>query len=219
MLFLVLAGALVLCLSGTAQAQTDTARRPVPRVAAPARVADSGFVHDIEHVEIPGPWALGGMDSTVRHRMLDTLEARHQVWNRRRPRGYVIRVLSISDCFEVRVGPRAEGELLRDRLLVRDTTIMKREPAPIPAVYEQRCALEWRVDDLFADVRRALADTAAYITGVEYDAAYGFPRAYWLARGYARGGGVLVESFAPARESLAPSTLPILTRDPMRLNY
>jgi hypothetical protein len=199
MFLLMLAAALMVCLSGTAQAQTDTVRRPAPRVAAPARTPDSGSVHDIENVEMPGPWTRGDlMGSTVRHRMLDTLDARHQVWNRRRPRGYVIRVLSLSDCFEVRVGPRAKGELSRDRLVVRDTTIVKRELAPIPAVYEQRCALAWRVDDLFADVRRALADTTAHITHVEYDPAYGFPRTYWLARGYDRGAGVLVESFAPA---------------------
>jgi hypothetical protein len=144
-----------------------------------------------------GPMA-GRMDPAVRRRLREQLAAQHRLWEQRRPRTYVIRVLRISDCIDVRLGPRVAGELLRDRLVVRDTTVLRREVAPIPAAYEQRCLLEWRVADLFADVRRVLADTSAYITDVEYDPAYGFPRAYWRTRGVARGGGVLVESFAPA---------------------
>lgn len=38
------------------------------------------------------------------------------------------------------------------------TTIVRRVPAPIPAAYEQRCPLAWRVDELFSDLARALAD-------------------------------------------------------------
>jgi hypothetical protein len=140
--------------------------------------------------------------------MLATLEARRRDWEERRPRAYVIRVLKLSDCIAISTRLRAEGGPWRDRLVVRDTSIVGREPAPIPAAYAQRCGLAWRVDDLFADVARALADTTEYITGIEYDAAYGFPRAYWrdngdpystaIQRPYAGSWGVLVESFAPA---------------------
>jgi hypothetical protein len=98
--------------------------------------------------------------------------------------------------------------LLRDQLVVRDTAIVGRRRASIAAPYAQKCHLAWRVEDVFADLTRALADTMAYVRRLEYDAAYGFPRAYWLEWGdpyvansrprNARDGGVLVESFAPA---------------------
>jgi len=61
------------------------------------------------------------------------------------------------------------------------------------------CSLAWRVDDLFADLGRALDDTTAAV-GVSYDPAYGFPGAYWISHGGADDGHeVLVESFAAAR--------------------
>lgn len=153
---------------------------------------------DIEIVHLPrqGTWA-DRLGPAARRRMLDTLASRHRTWEERRPRGYVIRVLSIGDCVAVERRPRVGGELLRPRLIVRDTTVVRQELAPIPAAHEQRCTLGWRVDDLFADVARALADTTAYVAHVEYDAAYGFPRAYWLERGRSRGAQVIVESFAP----------------------
>jgi hypothetical protein len=130
--------------------------------------------------------------------MIDSLDARRRMWDTRRPRAYLIRVVRIDDCIDVSTRSRVAGALPRSRQVVRDTTIVRRELAPIAPVYEQHCLRDWRVDDLFSDMRRALADTSAVITGVQYDAAYGFPRAYWITRGYARGGGVVVESFAPA---------------------
>jgi hypothetical protein len=193
-------------LGSTAQAQADTSRgRPIRRAATPTPAADSGRTSDIEVVEMLMPaWPADPMDSVVRRRMLDSLETRRRFWNERRPRQYVIRVLELSGCFEIQVSPRAHGELLRDRLVVRDTTVVRRERAPIAAAYAQRCRLEWRVDDLFTDVARALADTAAWIGDIEYDPAYGFPRRYRIDRGpvavqYGRNElVVLVESFAPA---------------------
>jgi hypothetical protein len=139
------------------------------------------------------------MDATKRRGMIDTLEAQRQVWDQRRPRAYLIRVLEVSTCIDVRRGPRRAGGLLRDQLVVRDTTIVRRDPVPIPRAYEQRCPLAWRVDDLFSDLARALADTTAAV-GVSYDAAYGFPRSYWVIRGGSSDDGhaVLVESFASA---------------------
>jgi hypothetical protein len=140
------------------------------------------------------------MDATKRRRMIDTLEARRRIWDERRPRAYVIRVFEVSSCIEVRVRPRNAGAVVRDQLVVRDTTIVRREPVPIPSAYEQRCPLAWRVDDLFGDLARALADTTVSVD-VSYDAAYGFPRTYWVMRSGSSHGGhaVLVESFAPAR--------------------
>lgn len=197
----------MLLLSGIARAQADTARRrpiPLPRAATPASMPDSGRASDIEVIEIvhlqaePGP-----MDPAVRRRMLDTLAVQRRFWNERRPRQYGIRVFELSHCLEVRAGSHVLGELLRDLLVVRDTTIVRRELAPTPAAYAQRCLRGWRVDDLFADVARTLADTSAWIGDVEYDAAYGFPRAYRFDRGPVRFGHgrkdmrLLVESFAP----------------------
>lgn len=194
-----LAALALLALSGTAQAQADTSRqRPAARPGAALPTPDSAGRDDIEIVHLPlqGAWA-NRLGPAARQRMLDTLESRRRTWEERRPRGYVIRVLSIGDCITVERRPRVEGELLRPRLVVRDTTIVRRELAPIPAVYEQRCALDWRVGDLFADVARALTDSTTHVARVEYDAMYGFPRAYWIERGRSRGAQVIVESFAP----------------------
>ncbi|HEU4628127.1 MAG TPA: hypothetical protein VFS08_00175 [Gemmatimonadaceae bacterium] len=140
------------------------------------------------------------MSPAVRRHMLEALEEQRRLWQERRPRQYSIRVVELSGCVDVHTGPyAATGELLRDRLVVRDSTTVRHEAAPVPAVYAQRCLLAWRAEDLFADVARILADPAAAITGLVYDAAYGFPRAYWPDRGGRdRGRGVLVESFAPA---------------------
>jgi len=188
-------------LSGVANGQSDTARgRPVPRAAGRPPASDSTRRRDVDTVDVSRSDAIyGGMDVTKRRRMIDTLEAQRRTWDQRRPRTYVIRVLEVSSCIDVRTRPRSSGQLLRDQLVVRDTTIVRRAPVPIPAAYEQRCPLPWRVDDLFADLARALADTAVGVD-VSYDAAYGFPRAYWVSRGGSADGGhaVLVESFAPA---------------------
>lgn len=194
-----LAAALCFGLSGAARAQVDTSRRPLPRPDTSVIIAFPSS-EDVEDIPVPkGRLGMAGylMGPKQRRRMLDTLDAHRLVWDRRRPTAYLIRVLSISDCIEVRTGKRAPGEMRRRRLVVRDTAIVRREAAPIPAVYEQRCLLDMRVDDLFAEVRGALADATAYVPSVEYDQAYGFPRAYRITRGYDRGAGVLVESFAP----------------------
>lgn len=162
---------------------------------------EAALIGDIEPIELPhDTGTIDRMRPAVRRRMLETLEQQRRLWQERRPRQYVIRIVERSGCHDVRTGPYgATGELLRDRLVVRDSTIVRHEAAPMPAAYAQACLVAWRVEDLFADVARILADPAAKITGLEYDAAYGFPRAYWPDRGgrdYGR--GVLVESFAPA---------------------
>jgi hypothetical protein len=135
---------------------------------------------------------------TRRRAMLDTLEIQRRFWRERRPRGYLIRLVVINDCISTGLGRRVGGELLRDRLLVRDTSVAGREPAPLPARYEHYCPRAWRVDDLFADVAQALADASAYIMYIQYDAAYGFPRSYFVELGRSGGDQVIVESFAPA---------------------
>jgi hypothetical protein len=131
--------------------------------------------------------------------MLDTLEVQRRFWQQHRPRAYVIRVLQMGGCLNVGVRPRVAGQLLRDQLVVRDTTIVRRDPVPIPVAYEQRCPLPWRVEDLFADLARALADPTASVLRVDYDAAYGFPRLHSVfTGGNPHGSGALVESFAAA---------------------
>jgi len=196
----VLAVTFALGLSGAVYGQSDTARARLPRPAARPPTSDSTRLRDVDTVDVVRSGAIfGGMDATRRRGMIDTLEVQRRIWNQRRPRAYVIRVLEVSSCIDVRVGPRRAGGLLRDQLVVRDTTIVRREPVPIPRAYEQRCPLAWRVDDLFADLARALADTTVGV-GVSYDAAYGFPREYWVIRSGSSDDGhaVLVESFAAA---------------------
>ena len=201
MIVRLLAVTFALGLSNVANGQSDTARgRPVPRVAARPPASDSARSRDLETVEVSrSAPTYGGMDATKRRRMIDTLDAQRRIWDQRRPRAYLIRVLEVSSCIDVRTRPRVAGQLLRDQLVVRDTTIVRRVPVPIPAAYDQRCPLAWRVDELFADLARALADTTVSV-GVRYDAAYGFPRTYWVIRGGSSDDGheVLVESFAPA---------------------
>ena len=196
----VLVVSFALGLSAVANGQSDTARgRPVPR-AARQPALDSARRPDVGAVDVLGSSAVfGGMDATKRRRMIGTLEAQRRIWDQRRPRTYVIRVLEVSTCIDVRTGPRNADGLLRDLLVVRDTTIIRRDAVPVPAVYEQRCPLAWRVDDLFEDLARALADTSVGVD-VSYDAAYGFPRAYSVFRSGSSDSGhdVLVESFAPA---------------------
>ena len=119
------------------------------------------------------------------------------MWEERRPRAYLIRLIVVNDCIYVNTRARMGGEALRDRMVVRDTTIVGHEPAPLPRRYEQTCPKNGRVDDLFADVASALADTTVRISDVRYDPAYGFPRSYLVVRGMSRGDHVMVESFAP----------------------
>jgi hypothetical protein len=203
MFLLVAAMAVMLCLGGSAQGQADTSRpRPKPNVGSSVRMSDSLRPGDVEAAEVirrPGAGIYFDiMGPTKRRAMLDTLEAQRRFWSERRPRAYLIRLVVINDCISTGLGRRVGSELLRDRLLIRDTSVVEREPAPLPARYEHYCPRAWRVDDLFADVAHALADTSAYIGHVQYDAAYGFPRAYFVQRGRDRGDQVIVESFAPA---------------------
>lgn len=185
---------------GPARSQPDTVRpRPVGGSTG-ARIPDSVRVSDSDAVEVLRSHEASRADpvGAVRRRhMRDTLSAQRHLWEERRPGAYVIRVLDIGGCIDVRTGPRRAGQLLRDQLVVRDTTVVRREPVPISAAYEQRCPLAWRVDDLFADVARTLADSTAHLASVQYDPAYGFPRSYFVVRGLSHGRRVMVESFAP----------------------
>jgi hypothetical protein len=199
----VAAMAFLLCLCGCAQRHADTSRpRPIAGVGISVGISDSLRAADIEAVEvIKRPDAgmfFDRIGPTRRRAMLDTLEAQRRFWSERRPRAYLIRLIVINECISTGLGRHVGGELLRDRLLVRDTSVVGHEPAPLPARYEHYCPRAWRVDDLFADVARALGDTSAYIMHIQYDAAYGFPRSYFVERGSSRGDQVIVESFAPA---------------------
>ena len=198
----ILAATVAVCLSNVAQGQADTSRRrPLRQPTVQPPVADSVRATAIDPVEAQRSEPIfGGMDSVARRRMVDTLEAQRRLWQQRRPHTYVIRVLRMDDCIDVRTRPRVAGRLLRDQLVVRDTTIVRRDLVPIPAALDQRCPLLWRVEDLFADLARALADPTARVAPVEYDAAYGFPRAYSVFHGGSSSGfgRVVVESFAPA---------------------
>jgi hypothetical protein len=183
MLILVAAAALLLCLDGTAHGQVDTSR-PRPPARGIQLLPDSIRASDIEAIEIvKGPIGVDRLGAAQRRKMLETLEAQRRVWADRRPRTYVIRTVEIGHCMAIarRKGP--DGEVLRDQLVVRDTTVVDHRLVPIAAHYAQQCHLAWRVEDVFADVARALADTMTHIYGLGYDAAYGFPRSYWLDYG------------------------------------
>ena len=211
MLILLSAAALLLCLTGTAHSQSDTSRRP-PAPPSSIRVlpADSGRATDIEAIEIikmTWPVAVDRLGAAERRKLLETLESQRRVWAARRPRAYAIRTVEIGHCIFIAARKGTDGELLRDQLVVRDTAVVGHRPAPIAGLYAQQCPLAWRVEDVFADVARALADTMTHIWALQYDAGYGFPRSYWLDYGSPyvpnsrpakpRGDGVLVESFTP----------------------
>ena len=194
----VLGLAVLLGLGRRAQAQVDTTRRPAVsvRVRAPSVSAgDSVARRPNETVRVPPPRLnYFGMDSLERQRLVDTFKAQRLTWERFRARAYVIRVIDMT-CIQVRA-----GQPVRDQLVVRDTTIVRRVPVPIPRPYDQRCPLTWLVEDIFANLARALSDTTTSGVKVEYDAIYGFPRSYSVFRGGSDDGReVLVESFAPAR--------------------
>jgi hypothetical protein len=152
---------------------------------------------DVESVEIIRSNGSGDLlGATRRRQLMDTLVQQRRRWDERRPASYLIRVLAIDDCLLVHTG---KGSETRPRLVIRDTIIVGREEAPLPSAYAHRCPHEWRVEDLFRDLARAIADTTVYVGGgIQYDPAYGFPRFYWTSPPYGRGSGTLVESFAPA---------------------
>ena len=160
----------------------------LPLTAIPAQIDSTTIIR--------GGAAFGDPLGTVRRaQLIDTLALQRREWEQKRPDGYLIRVLSIDHCIVIRTNSKVPPTHMR--LVVRDTTVVRREEAPVPLFYSSRCGHEWRVDDLFRDVAQALADTTVNVLGVQYDPAYGFPRHYWTSRRYDRPAGVLVESFAP----------------------
>lgn len=199
----------LLCGSTAARAQTDTSRKSPPsRVLIRTLVSDSALANDIETVTVVrSAESIDRLGVERRRRMLDTLAAQRRLWEERRPRAYIIRSVRQSDCIVIRSFARSGGRPVTDQLVVRDTTIVNRIAAPIADGFAHECPLDWRVDDLFADIERALSDTSVSVRRLQYDAAYAFPRSYWLEWGSpyvaksrpptARDGGVLVESFAP----------------------
>jgi len=198
------AAALLLWVSATAGGQPDSTRRPPnPAPVIRLRAVDSSRTLDVDSIEViknaAGSSFFDRLGPVKRRAMLDSLEAQRLLWAERRPRVYSIRLVVTEGCIFIRTGKRAAGPLRRDRLVVRDTTVVRREPAPIPRFVERYCPREWRVEDLFADVADALSDSLAHVQDIRYDEIYGFPRSYWVDRGMHRQWRVIVESFAPAR--------------------
>ena len=153
---------------------------------------------DVQDIKVIKGGMVGDLMGPRERRMMrDTLDAQRLVWTHLRPTAYLIRTLEISDCILIEINAARTGPRQREQLLVRDTTIVSRIRAPLPVAYSQRCPLVRRVEDLFADVERALSDTTALVVRVQDDAAYGFPRSSWVAGFRRRGAGTLVESFAP----------------------
>jgi hypothetical protein len=182
------------CASG----QAGSSRHDPPPPAAHVRPFPDSVMADVEDIEvINGGMIWDLMGPRARRMMRDTLDSQRLVWTQRRPTAYLIRTLEISDCMLIELNAARTGPRPREQLLVRDTTIVSRILAPLPVAYSQRCPLVRRVEDLFADVERALSDPTALVLRVQYDAAYGFPRSSWIAVGRRRGAGTLVESFAP----------------------
>jgi hypothetical protein len=156
---------------------------------------------DVEEVQIIKGGRPDHLGPIERRRLLDTLSVQRRRWERARPARYVIRVLELGHCIVVKTrwgGAPAPDTVTSLRLVVQDTTVVRKEEAPVPRAWAQACVLEWRVDDLFRQLARAMADTTTNVGGVEYDPTYGFPRRYWTAASPSRSSPVAVESFAPA---------------------
>lgn len=211
-MLILFAAALLLCLSETADGQSDSTRRPPnPAPVIRLRTLDSARTLDVDSVEViknAGSSIFDRLGPVTRRAMLDSLEAQRRLWAERRPRVYAIRLVVTEGCIFIRTirareagrpRPREAGPPRRDLLIVRDTTVVRREPAPIPRYVERYCPREWRIEDLFADVADALSDSLAHVQDIRYDEVYGFPRSYWVDRGMHRQWRVIVESFAPAR--------------------
>ena len=153
---------------------------------------------EIELIEVIKGAQVGDlMGRAVRRTMLDTLAAHRLTWTARRPTEYLIWTVSVSHCFRIDRVTRSPTAAMRDQLLVRDTTIVKRKSVPVPAEMKQACTLDMRVDDLFNELARALADPTAYVMNVQYDPVYGFPRSYAIGWGHDRPVGTRVETFTP----------------------
>jgi hypothetical protein len=176
-------------------------RRAIPIVQPSAvqgfLVADSLSTEDLEDISIIKGNGIGDlMGKRRRRQMMDTLALQQRRWEKMRPAQYRIRVVERSDCIHV---DTRKGPARWPRQVVRDTLIVGTEEELRPAEYRNRCLLAWRVEDLFRDLARALADTTEYVhDGVQYDPVYGFPREYWTAAWHWRSWGRWVESFAPA---------------------
>ena len=131
-----------------------------------------------------------------RRQLMDTLNQHRRLWDAVRPAAYRIRVVEMSHCIHVTT---RQGPKMWPRLVIRDTLIVGREQELQPARYAQRCLLDMRVEDLFRDLSRALADTTEYVhDGTQFDPVYGFPRSYSTSSWGSRGVRRLVESFVPA---------------------
>ena len=159
--------------------------------------ADSLSTADLEDISIIKGNAIGDlMGKRRRRQMMDTLALQQRRWEKMRPAQYRIRVVERSHCIHV---DTRKGPASWPRQVVRDTLIVGTEEQQRPAEYRNRCLLAWRVEDLFRDLARALADTTEYVhDGIQYDPVYGFPREYWTAAWHQSSWGRLVESFAPA---------------------
>ena len=204
---LLAATALMMGLSVAGHAQSDTTRPLRIRgtgAGGKTLTSDSIRAEDLETVEVlkgAGARAIypNWMDPAERRAKLEELEGQLKLWRAYRPRTYVIRLVVDNHCIFVRRLPRVDNGVLRDQLVVRDTTVVRRQSAPMLARYAQSCPREWRIDDLFADIASALADTNASVRKIRYDELYGVPRDYFVVRGASRGDRVMVESFAPVR--------------------
>jgi hypothetical protein len=172
---------------------------PVPDVIIRADTLRAEDIDDIEIVKGGRPGDL--MGAKRRHQLLDSLAQQQRRWDEKRPAEYRIRVVAIDDCISIHA-PR-KGPRMWPRAIVRDTLVVGDEPEPIDPRYAGRCLREMRVEDLFRELSRALADKYAYVhDGIQYDPAYGFPRSYWISSSLQGGGGTLVETFIPVSDTL-----------------
>ena len=175
-----------------ASAQGTTRTRPVTRrtLISPPSEPRSDTAATIQ---LKYGW-MDELSAAIRKAMRDSLDAQRRIWIKRRPKAYVIRVLTVDHCIHVRTG--ALGTTIPRVTFIGDR-LVKREEAPIPHSYVSHCWHEWGVEDLFGDVARGIADTSRSVGSIQYDPAYGFPRFYWRTIVPHRPAGVVVESFAP----------------------
>lgn len=169
---------------------------PVPSVSG-LLVPDSLSPEDIAEITIIKGNSMGDLLGKRRRRQLiDSLVQQQQRWEKMRPLLYRIRVVEQSHCMVI---DTRKGPTTWPRVVVRGTLVVGTEEEPRPAEYRNRCLLAWRVEDLFRDLARALADTTEYVhDGIAYDPVYGFPRSFRTSPWHGRGWGRLVESFVPA---------------------
>ena len=160
------------------------------------KICESEDSADISIIKGPN-WFMGDfLGKRRRRQLLDSLVQQQQRWAKMRPVLYRIRVVEQGDCIHI---DTRKGPARWPRQVVRDTLLVGTEEELRPAEYRNRCLLAWRVEDLFRDLARALADTTVYVhDGIAYDPVYGFPRSYWTSTRQERGWGRFVETFVPA---------------------